>query len=107
MSDPQSEPIGWSRFHEREVMLQLREPYLGVSYGYMPVVDKDGNVVAIPFLKGMLFVTVGEDASVLLVIRMPVPQSEDFMMITVHPKDVLHCTHIVRAERSPIIHHEA
>lgn len=101
---PESQsPIGWFVFNNRDVMLQLKEPYIGVTYGYMPSKNKEGGVLASPVLSGRLFVMLGDEIRVMLVIRCPIPNSEDFAIISVQPEDVLHCTTIDRKTESNIV----
>lgn len=98
---PDSE-IGWLVYHERSVLLQLREPYVGVTYNarapdgvYRASTNADGHVRASPILSGVLFVRPsGTPAGILLILRVPIPETRDFTLVALHPEDVLYCTHI-------------
>jgi hypothetical protein len=97
-SEPTSEDrqpmVGWLRYHGRPVMLQLKEPYYLVTYGYEPDVTKEGGVKAVPFLRGMLSVEPAGDGGAILMMTVPVPKTNDTLLVAVQPKDVLYCTHI-------------
>lgn len=86
---------GWSAFHEREVMLQLREPYLVITYSYNVDMTDEG-AKALPFLSGKLFVEPNGAGGVLLVLRRQLSES-DYLVVAVNPGDVLYCTHIHRS----------
>jgi hypothetical protein len=102
---PESES-GWLIYHERPVMLQLRQPYIGVTYNaraadgvYRASMNAEGHVRASPILSGVLFVRQsGTPSGVLLILRVPIPETHDFTLIALHPDDVLYCTHIHQAD---------
>ena len=103
---PQQSPapkddFGWYAFHERNVLLQLREPYMVVevapngAHELALAPDKQG-VQALPFISGTLFVQrSGTPSGLLLVVRVPIRNTTGFGLITMSPEDVLYCTHIV------------
>jgi hypothetical protein len=88
-------PSGWFAFQEKPVMIQLREgqPYWGVNPAYEPV-TKNGDIVAVPVLRGILHVEPDGAGGVMLVVQMPTGNGNDFALVTVRPADVLYCTHI-------------
>jgi len=86
---------GWSAFHERQVMLQLREPYLIITHGYEVDMTADG-ARALPVLSGTLFVEPNGSGGVLLVLRRQL-SDKDYLVVAVNPADVLYCTHIHRS----------
>jgi hypothetical protein len=92
--EPEAQRMGWLRYHGRPVMLQLKEPYYLVTYGYEPDMAKEGGVKAVPFLRGMLSVEPAGDGGAILMMTVPVPNTSDTLLVSVHPKDVLYCTHI-------------
>lgn len=92
---------GWIHFHERTVMLQLREPYIGVEYtgdSYRPSMA-DGGVKATPMLSGVLSVEPNGEGGVMLILRRYI-SGRDQLLWGGFPRDVLYCTHI---EQSSII----
>lgn len=90
-------PSGWFAFHEKPVMLQLRDPYIGCTYSYQPSMDNEGGVRAVPVLSGVLHVEPDGDGGLMLVIQMPTGNGQDFAMVAVKPADVLYATHIHQA----------
>ena len=93
------DPVGWAHFHGKMVMLQFREPYIGVDYRgdiYQPTMAKDGvGVAAIPLFIGILYVEHTLEG-ILLIVRRPIAEREA-CVIAVRPDDVLYCTHIQRS----------
>ena len=94
---------GWGVFHGSLVMVQLREPYLVPGFDYQPQL-KEGGAVAIPVINGVMMVErAGPKGEVILLLRVsPNPNAKNFLIISVHPQDVLYCTHI-HQEQSQII----
>lgn len=90
---------GWSAFHEQECLVQLREPWIGVTMNHRPVMAEDGSGVrATPVLTGMLLVEEGHiPGEMMLILRCAIPESRDYTLITMHPRDVLYCTHVVQS----------
>jgi hypothetical protein len=87
-------PSGWFNFNEKPVMLQFREPYIGVDYpAYRPTV-KDGGVVAAPVLNGILHVEPDGSGGVMLILERPTGHGGDTLLMAVKPADVVFCTHI-------------
>jgi len=100
-TEPEQQPtpqIGWLRFHGKPVMLQLRDgsPYMGVLPNYQFAQTQDGGVKATPMLSGILFVEPNGAGGALLVIQAPTGPTNT-VLITVHPNDVLYCTHHVQS----------
>lgn len=91
-------PSGWFAFNDKPVMVQLREPYIGCSYGYAPSVDKEsGGVRAVPILSGVLHVEPDGNGGIMLVIQMPTGNGNDFCLVAFKPADVVYVTHIHQA----------
>lgn len=88
-------PTGWFAFHEKPVMLQLREPYMPPTFGYEPTMSKEG-VVAVPVLSGVLHVEPDGNGGTMLVLQKQIGDS-DSLWITVKPEDVVYATHIHQA----------
>jgi hypothetical protein len=87
-------PSGWFAFNEKPVMLQLRDPYIGCTYQYSPAMDKEGGVRAVPILSGILHVEPNGNDGVMLVLKMPTGNGEDFALVAVAPSDIVYATHI-------------
>lgn len=87
-------PTGWFAFNEKPVMVQLREPYIGCTYGYVPSMDQEGGVRAVPVLSGVLHVEPDGCGGVMLVVQQPTGNGSDFAMVALKPADVVYCTHI-------------
>jgi len=88
-------PSGWFAFNEKPVMLQLREPYIGVTYAMQPSIDSSsGGVRAVPVLSGVLHVEPDGSGGVMLIIQMPTGNGSDFAMVALKPADVVYATHI-------------
>lgn len=93
---------GWFVFDEKMVQIQVREPYIGVNYSrtvegapYKPTTTPEGAVRATPVLSGTLFVKPsGTPSGLILILRTQIGDSSDFALISIHPEDVLNCTHI-------------
>jgi hypothetical protein len=88
---------GWTIFNGKPVLLQLREPYVGLEMGtYDPATTPDrSGLRAVGFVKGLLTVERGtRPGEVMLVIRMPIPEPGDVAVIAVDPDNVVHCTHL-------------
>lgn len=99
-------PIAWLAFHEKPVMLQLEphKPYMGCDYPkYVPATDQDGNIRAVPILRGVLNVADDGNDGIVLVIQMPTGVGNDIALVTVKPSDVVYCTHIVQATPARIV----
>lgn len=108
MSDPESlrERCWWYTYSGKPVFVQLREPYVGVTYPNMPIIahqqTERGMVetaVYVPFLRGILHVKSegGPDSRPLLIVETvdPNPDGEGAAaFIVIHPEDVLYMTHI-------------
>ena len=91
-------PSGWFAFNDKPVMVQLREPYIGCSYGYAPSVDKEsGGVRAVPILSGVLHVEQDGCGGIMLVIQMPTGNGQDYCLVAFKPADVVFATHIHQA----------
>jgi hypothetical protein len=91
----------WYKYDGKPVFVQLREPYVGVTYPNAPVMrqtDSGPDVICIPFLRGVLRVRPDASGSGLLLIvetSDPNPANENCTAeIVLHPEDVLYCTHI-------------
>jgi hypothetical protein len=97
----ETERSHWYQYDGKAVFVQLREPYVGVTYPNMPVTKNgaDGpEVVCIPFVRGVLRVKPsGYDDKILLTVRTtdPNPNNGDASVeIVMHAEDVLYVTHI-------------
>jgi hypothetical protein len=91
--------VGWQLFHGKMVMLQFREPYIGVDFRgdtYQPSMSRDGaGVAAIPIFAGVLSVEYTLEG-IVLIVRRRISERES-CVIAVSPADVLYCTHIQRS----------
>jgi hypothetical protein len=95
--------VGWLRYQGKPVMLQLREPYFGVTYQYVPDQAPGGGARAIPFLRGIFTVEPNGTGGMVFIVHMPIGDSKDVAVIALRPEDVLYCTHIERAEQDRIV----
>src|SRR4029077_5594742 len=93
---PLERDTGWTFYHGKQVMLQLREPYVGLKYpSHTPEIAEGGGVRAVPILTGALFVAPGaKPGEVMLMLRYPVSE-RDMAVTTVHPDAIDYCTHVV------------
>ena len=68
-------------------MLQLKEPYIGVTYALQPSIDKEsGGVRAVPVLSGVLHVEPDGNGGIMLVMQMPTGNGSDFAIVTRMPR---------------------
>lgn len=103
MSDEKTEveKCHWYYFDGKPVLIQLREPWVGVTFPNDPVLtrDKDGRqgVVSVPFLKGICHVHPdGNDVMFILETTDPNPESNAMAHIGIKREDVAYITHIER-----------
>ncbi len=103
MSDTESsEKSHWYWYDGKPVLLQLREPWVGVTHPNDPVMqrDKEGNivgVVSVPFLKGICRVHPdGNDVMFVLETTDPDPSKNAMAHIGVKREDVAFITYIER-----------
>lgn len=97
--DTGERPSGWFAFNEKPVMLQLREPYIGVTYAMQPSMDPSGGGVrAVPVLSGVLHVEPDGNGGVMLVIQMPTGNGNDYSLVALKPADVVFATHIHQSQ---------
>lgn len=88
--------LWWSKYEGKAVLIQLREglTYIGVTSPNDPIINQDGQVVSIPFLKGKLTVE-GEAQDFRLIINTadPNPNNPNVKMkIMLHPDDAAFVT---------------
>lgn len=93
---------GWLVFDQQVVVLQLAEPYVGIAYPAEVMVDEEGKLIRTSLLRGILRVAPSE-AGILLILQVVDPKEGTISFITVHPKDVAHCTHVERIEQPRIV----
>ena len=82
-------PSGWFAFAEQTVLLQLKEPYIAVTYAYQPVM-KDGGVVASPILTGILHVEPSGNGGIMLALQMPM-EGNDYSLIVIGIEMIAYC----------------
>lgn len=97
--DVRAEKSYWYWFDGKPVLVQLREPWIGVTYPNDPVLttDKDGKqgVISTPFLKGICHVRPdGDDIMFVLETTDPNPANRAMAFIAVKKEDVAFITHI-------------
>ena len=87
-------PSGWFAFNEKPVLLQFREPYFSVTYPAYEPQMKEGGVVAVPVLNGILHVEPDGCGGVMLILERPTGHGSDTLLMAVKPADVVFCTHV-------------
>jgi hypothetical protein len=87
-------PHGWMLFDGQAVVLQLKEPYIGVTYPADVMRNAEGKWQLTPVLRGILRVLPNGDGGLVLMLQIPEPSAGTLTFITVHPADVRYCTHI-------------
>ena len=99
---PPERHTGWRAFHQRYVLVQLKEPYVVPTYpSYMPEMVEGGGMKATQSIPGMLFVEPDHQDGFMLILRVNGEREGDFALIAIDPGNVMFCTHIV--EGSPIV----
>lgn len=100
--DKRLEKSYWYRFDGKPVLLQLKEPWVGVTYPNDPVLqrNKEGEVtgvVTVPFLKGICHVHPdGDDVMFVLETTDPNPNARAMAHIGIKREDIAFITHIER-----------
>ena len=83
-------------FHERLVLVQLREPMTAATYPNNPVMDENGNFMGTKLLKGQCLIHAPEG---IVELRTLDPLHQNLMSITLIPKDLI--AYISRIEPLP------
>jgi hypothetical protein len=93
---------GWFEFEGRTVVLQLREPYTGITHPGVPV-KAEGGLAASELLRGILFVRPNGEGGIMIFLAMPDPllEKQTRVYVALHPNDILYCslTEAVEAPR--------
>lgn len=90
----------WYYFDGKPVLIQLREPWVGVTHPNDPVLQRDAKgevagVVSVPFLKGICRVfDDGDDIMFVLETTDPNPQIQAMAHIGIKKEDIAYITHI-------------
>lgn len=105
MSDDKEDLVNknyWYWFDGKAVLVQLHEPWVGVTYPNDPVLQKDESgkavgVVTVPFLKGICHVHPdGDDVMFVLETTDPNPNARAMAYIAIRRELVAFITHIER-----------
>lgn len=98
MSDEKLQKCHWYYYDGKPVVIQLREPWIGVTYPNDPVRTQDGQgVVSTPFLRGTCHVYPdGNDVMFVLETTDPNPASTAQVIIGIKREDITFITYIER-----------